>query len=143
MKESYVGNGSGSCKYADSNVFATREAGDSFDDVVSSRNFENVRTHGRVGFASDDDRWFELVFGAWRTTSGSTNDFNGSSIASASNTAAATTGENRVMVGGRVFGGRGGVIGIIGVRGLGFARELEVMREREIGVLVLMRVVEF
>lgn len=139
LTESYVGNGSGSREHAYSDVFATGEAGNSFDDVVSTGDFENVRAHGGVdGFASDDDGRFGLVFGAGRTTSRSTNNFNGSSIAttSAAATAAATTKENR---------GSGGAAGIVGVGGLGFSRELEVMREWVVLVLVRVRVrvVEF
>lgn len=131
LADSYIGNGSRSCKYADSNVFAARKGGDSINDVVSSRYFENVRIHGRVRFPREEEGLFGLIFGTWRTTPGSSNDFNGSSIG----TGAAKTRERRV-------GGGGRVIGVIGDRRLGLVREREVMRERLVLALVVV-VVKF
>lgn len=81
LTESDVSDGSRTGKDADSHVLATTELRDGFDDVVSSRDFENVGTHNGFGVSGNDNGWFGLVLGSGWATPGTPDDLYGSTIA--------------------------------------------------------------
>jgi hypothetical protein len=81
LAEGDVGNGTGAGEYADAHVLAAAEAGNSLNDVASAGDLKNVRAHGGVRVAGDEDRGLGLVFGSRWTAPGPPHDFDGGPVA--------------------------------------------------------------
>lgn len=64
--EGGVNDGAGSSEDAEAGVLAEAEPGNSLDDVVAVRDFENVRSHHHVVAGYERTRGLGLVFGAFR-----------------------------------------------------------------------------
>lgn len=120
MTESDVGNGSGAGENAEADVFAAAEAGNGLDDVVASRDFENVGAHRGLRVSGDDDGGLGLVFGARGTTSGPPDDFDGGAVG---RWVGRVGGGGRLRVLGRGVGGDSGgaAAGVFFLGSLAFA----------------------
>lgn len=81
LTERDVRDGTGTGEQGEAHISPATEPCNSLDNIVPTRDFENVGTHDGLGIARNDDGRFGFVLGARRATPRPPNDFNASSIA--------------------------------------------------------------